>query len=491
MVTDQQVRKLMRERKKGATIEVAAAKAGMSRKTAGRYLASGQLPSTSRAPRMHRTREDPFEADWPGIEAMLAEAPELEAKALFEYLVEQTGDRYQPGQVRTFQRKIRRWRALHGPDKEVFFPQVHRPGEAAQTDFTRAKELGVTIAGELFEHLLCVVTLPYSRWTWATVCRSESMAALRHGVQEALFRLACRPEWHQTDNSTAATHDLGAGKRAFNKDYQKFMDHLGLKPRTIAVGKSNQNGSVEARNGALKRGIEQHLLLRGSRDFTTVADYEAWLDTVLDKANATRSVRVTEEKAVMEPLTARRLPEWTEVRPGVSSWSTIRVQHNAYSVPARLIGEQLRVRIYDDRLEVYFADELQCVPERLHGRHGHRIDYRHIIWWLIRKPAAFARYRYREELFPTLVFRRAYDELCVHRSARNADLYYLRLLHLAASTLQSDVEVALEVLLDAGEVPDPDAVKALVEGPRASAVPDVPELQPDLADYDQLLGGVA
>ncbi|MEM8713068.1 MAG: IS21 family transposase [Planctomycetota bacterium] len=487
MVTDQQVRKLMRERKKGATIEVAAAKAGMSRKTASKYLASGQLPSTNRKPRRWRTRVDPFEADWPEMVAMLEEAPELEAKALFEYLVEKTGARYQPGQLRTVQRKVRRWRALHGPDKEVFFPQRHRPGEAAQTDFTHANELHVTLAGERFDHLLCVVTLPYSKWTWATVCRSESMAALRRGLQEALFRLGSRPTWHQTDNSTAATHNLGAGKRAFNDDYVKLMNHLDLKPRTIAKGQSHQNGSVEARNGALKRRLEQHLLLRGSRDFASMATYEAWIGSVLDKANATRTVRVTEETSVMAPLVVNRMPEWTEVRPKVTSWSTIRVQHNAYSVPARLIGEEVRVRIFDDRLEVYFAEELQCTPERLHGRFGHRIDYRHVIWWLVRKPAAFARYRYREDLFPAVVFRRTYDALCEHRSARDADLAYLRVLHLAASTLQSDVEVALDVLLDAGQVPDPEVVKSLVEGPRASEVPELAEPEPDLEDYDDLL----
>ena len=485
MVTDVQVRKLMSERDKGATVEVAALKAGMTRRTASKYLASGKLPSETTKPRTWRTRKDPFEEDWADVEARLVIAPELEAKALFEFLMAQTG-RYEPGQLRTFQRQVRRWRALHGPDKEVYFPQLHRPGEAVQTDFTWADELQVTIAGEPFSHKLCVVMLPYSNWCWATVCRSESLAALKHGVQEALFRLGRRPAWHQTDNSTAATHHLPTGKRTFNTEYQRFMDHLGMKPRTIGIGKSNQNGDVEATNGALKRRIEQHLLLRMSRDFDSVSAYEAWLVAVLDSANALRGRRLDEDLAAMEPMTARRLPAWTEERVSVTSWSTIRVKHNAYSVPSRLIGERVQVRVYDDRLEVFFADQLQLTADRLHGRNGHQVDYRHIIWWLVRKPAAFARYRYREDLFPSLCFRWAYDALCEHRSARNADLAYLRLLHLAASTMEAEVDVALDILREVDQVPDFDMVKSLVE-PGQPAVPQLADFEPSLTPYDDLL----
>jgi transposase InsO family protein len=419
------------------------------------------------------------------MEAMLLDAPELEAKSLFEYLMELTG-RYEPGQLRTFQRRVRRWQALHGPDKEVYFPQQHRPGEAAQTDFTWATELGITIAGELFEHKLCVVVLPYSNWCWATVCKSESMAALKHGVQEALFRLGRRPEWHQTDNSTAATHDVPSGKREFNVAYVKFIKHLGMKPRTIGIGKSNQNGDVEATNGAVKRRIKQHLLLRGSADFSSVDEYVTWLTELLEKANGTRGKRFEEELDIMEPLQCRRLPAWTEMRPTVSSWSTIRVKNNAYSIPARLIGQKVRVRIYDDRIEVYFAGMLQLSTERLLGRNGHRVDYRHIIWWLVRKPGAFARYRYREELFPSVTFRRAYDLLCERRSARNTDLAYLRILHLAASTMESEVEVALEMLQEAGEVPDYDRVKTLV-APWQTTIPELTDFKPELTDFDVLL----
>ena len=240
--------------------------------------------------------------------------------------------------MRTFQRRVKQWRAQKGPDKEVFFPQAHRPGEAAQTDFTDASGLCITIAGEPFPHLLCHFVLPYSNWQWATTCQSESMLALRRGVQSAVFRLGRIPDFHQTDNSTAATHDLRTGKRGFNQEYEDLMNHLGMKPRTTGVGKKEQNGDVEAANGALKRRLKQHLLLRGSRDFDSVEAWESWFQDVLEQANRLRQKRFREELAVMRSLSVERLREYKEVDVAVTSWSTIRVKHNAYSVPSRLIA---------------------------------------------------------------------------------------------------------------------------------------------------------
>ncbi|MDI7270089.1 MAG: IS21 family transposase, partial [Myxococcota bacterium] len=218
----------------------------------------------------------------------LAEAPELEGRALFEDLMERKPERYEPGQLRTFQRHVRRWRAQEGPPKEIFFPQAHRPGEAMQTDFTWATVLGITICGIAFPHMLCHMVLPYSNWEWATVCLSESMAALKRGVQAALFVLGRVPDYHQTDNSTAATHDLRTGKRGFNEEYKQFCGHFGMTPRTIKVGESHQNGDVESQNGALKRRLEQHLLLRGSRDFTSVEEYERFVQDVQRETNGLR-----------------------------------------------------------------------------------------------------------------------------------------------------------------------------------------------------------
>lgn len=483
--SDAQVRRLMEEMTKSGKIGLAAMKAGMDRKTARRYLEEGKLPSELKAPRDWRTRTDPFAEDWPALKARLKDAPELEAKTLFEHLLAESPGRYEPGQLRTLQRRVQEWRAKEGPDREVFFAQEHRPGEAMQTDFTHCDQLGVTIAGEPFPHMLCHPVLPYSNWEWATVCHSESLMAIRRGVQSALFRLGRSPAWHQTDNSTAATHDLADGKRGFNVEYQRVMEHFGMKPRTIEVGKSNQNGDVEALNGALKRRLEQHLLMRGSRDFECVEAYEAWVHQILEKANDLRRKKVAEELLEMRELKVSRLPEYVEETVGVTSWSTIRVRRNTYSVPSRLIGHDVRVHVFDERLEVFYGNERQLVVERLRGEGGHRINYRHIIWSLVQKPYAFARYKYREELFPSLTFRRAYDALGAS-GERHADREYLRILHLAATTMESEVEAVLELLLNERRLTDADSVKALVV-PRKSEVPTLEAPQVDLADYDALL----
>jgi len=486
----------MEEMSKDNRIGHAAMKAGMDRKTARKYLTAGVLPSEAAAPRDYRTRPNPFEERWAEVEALLRETPEFEAKTLLELLQEKYPGVYDTGQLRTLQRRVRRWRAEQGPEKEVVFGQRHRPGEAAQTDFTWASSLGITIAGQLFVHMLCVLVLPYSNWQWATVCLSESMAALRKGVQRALFQLGRVPRYHQTDNSTAATHripddrrELVDGvRRPFNADYLAMMRHFGMTPRTTEIGAKEQNGDVEAGNGAIKRRLEQALLVRGSRDFASPNDWQAFIDQVLRKANSARGPRVTEDLEAMRELNVAKLLEFVEEDVRVSDWSTVRIKHCAYSVPSRLIGEWVRVRVFDDKLEVYFADLLQLECERLRGRNLHRIDYRHVIWSLVRKPGAFARYVYREEMFPTVDFRRAYDAIQARHAGIQGDVEYLRILHLAASTMESDVAAALALLATSGKPITIDAVKALVTAePTSIEVPPLAPLPVDLHAYDALI----
>ena len=323
---------------------------GMDRKTGRKYRRSGKLPSDSKPKeRTYRTREDPFTDDWEIVVEMLKEAPALEGKALFEWLLERNPEKYTPGQVRTFQRRLKAWRATEGLPKEVFFGQEHRPGEAMQGDGTWATSLGITINGEPFAHLYYHVVLPYSNWEGVVVCRSESQMAMRRGIQAALFQLGKVPEFFQTDNLSAATHDLTDEEgRAFNEDYRQFIEHFGMKPRKIAVGQSNQDGDVEALNGALKRNLEQHLLLRGSRDFESVESYEQWVQDVVDRTNHLRRKKVAEELAAMRDLKVSRLREYKEEECRVTSGSTIRILHNTYSVPSQLVGEKVKVHVYDD-----------------------------------------------------------------------------------------------------------------------------------------------
>lgn len=490
----------MEELNKCGQIGRAALRAGMDRKTARKYLKAGKLPSELRGPRDWRTHVDAFEEHWTEVEQWLRDAPQLEAKTVFEQLMAKFPDRYHHGQLRTLQRRVRMWRAERGPDREVVLAQAHRPGEAAQTDFTSAKELGVTIAGELFPHLLCVFVLPYSNWRWATVCLSESMSAIRRGIQRALFRLGRVPAFHQTDNSTAATHRVPDGKsvvrdelgaRPFNEDYVAIMRHFGMEPRTTAVGEKEQNGDVESANGALKRALEQALLVRGSRDFESRDAWQAFVDELNDKANRARGERVARELEAMRVLAVDRMPEFVEHDVRVSEWSTVRVKHCSYSVPSRLVGQWVQVRLFEDRIEVLFAGQRQLECPRLRGRHQHRVDYRHVIWSLLRKPGGFARYVYREDMFPSQVFRVAYDTIHSPHRGTKGDLEYLRILHLAASGMETDVECALSLLLGEEQSVSAAAVKALLEakGEHTNA-PVLERPIVDLSTYDALLAEV-
>ena len=178
----------------------------------GAEVRACERPSELRQPHTWRTRADPFAEDWPRVVTMLEEAPELEARTVFEHLIGLKPEAYAAGQLRTLPRRIREWRAQRGPEREIFFPQAHRPGEAMQTDCTHTTVLGVTISREPFAHQLCHSVLPFSNWEWATVCHAESMAALRRGVQSTLFRLGRVPESHQIRQTTRRRRPTTCGR---------------------------------------------------------------------------------------------------------------------------------------------------------------------------------------------------------------------------------------------------------------------------------------
>ncbi len=491
--TDAQVRIIMRERHNGHTQEQAAAKANLrSRETVRKYERLGQLPSELKQPREYRTRSDPFEEHWAEAETMLAEAPALEAKTLFEWLCEQHPGKFQEGQLRTFQRRVSVWRALNG-SQILTLEQVHQPGEVMQTDGTWMNELGITLGGQLFPHLLIHSVLPYSNWEWGRVAQSESLLAIRLGLQSALVKLGYLPKIHQTDNTTAATHQLGPAaqgknlhERGFNEEYLQLLAHYGIEPRTIHLDSPNENGDIESSNGALKRAVKQHLLLRGSCDFESLEDYEAFLGQIMEKRNALRSERLAEEVTVMRRLEVKPWPEMRELRTKVNRSGIIRVFHNGYSVPSGLKGKQVTVRIYEWQIEVWYANRCVETMPRLTGMKKYRINYRHMIDTLLRKPGGFRNYRHREELFPRAVFRQAWEALNQRLSPRRADIAYLRILKLAARGMESDVAVTLEALLSSKSTWDDQTVAKEVQ-PQLPLPPGLTEHTVNLTEYDQLL----
>ncbi len=154
MVTDQQVRRLMKLVQTERTLSLTAAKAGMDEKTARRYRRLGKVPSEVKVQHTWRTRKDPFAEVWEEVHAKLAVNPGLQAKTLFEDLQRRYPGRFAEGQLRTLQRRVKVWRAVEGPGKEVCFPQRHVPGRLCQSDFTSMNSLGITIARQPFDHLV-------------------------------------------------------------------------------------------------------------------------------------------------------------------------------------------------------------------------------------------------------------------------------------------------------------------------------------------------
>lgn len=487
MKKDAEVAVLLHERQKGRTQVQAAARAGMSERTARKYEHAGALPSQLKCPRTHRTRSDPFADDWAWIVGQLERDAALQAKTLFDLLCERGPGQYQAGQLRTLQRHIQQWRALHGPEQEVYFEQVHVPGRLAQSDFTHMNHLGVTLGSLPFPHLVYHLVLTYSNVEAISICFAESFEALAEGLERCLWQLGGVPHQHRTDQLSAAVRQLDvAGRHDFTVRYQALMAHYGMQPMTNTAGEAHQNGDVEQAHHRFKVAVDQALRVRGSRDFAGRASYERFLQELVRQRNLTRQQRFLVERQALRPLPAAPLAPCRELRVNVSRFSTIHVANNIYSVPSRLIGTTLTVRLRSETVEAYVGTQLVCTMPRLSGRQQHRIQYQHVIWSLVRKPGAFAAYRYRDDLFPTLAFRRAYDMLAERRPER-ADREYVRVLHLAATRSEAEVETALTLLLDAGTVPTFDAVRELVREPQPLRVPELSVPVLDLGIYDHLL----
>lgn len=487
MKKDAEVHLLFRERQKGRTQAVAAARAGMSERTARTYEHAGTLPSTLKRPRHHRTRPDPFAAEWPWIQEQLERDSALQATTLFALLEAQHPGRYRPGQVRTLQRHIAIWRALQGPAREVMFAQEHVPGQMAQSDFTHMSEVGITLGGVPFPHLLFHVVLTYSNVEAVSVCFAESFEALAEGLERGLWQIGGVPRQHRTDHLGAAVRPLEALERQeFRARYLALLEHYGMEPSTNTAGEAHENGDVEQAHYRFKVAVDQALRVRGSRDFADRAAYEGFLGQLVQQRNHTRQHRFAVEQPALRPLPTTPLAPCRELRVRVSRFSTMQVLGNTYSVPSRLIGLTLTVRVRAETVEAYVGTAFACAMPRLHGRQQHAINYQHVIWSLVRKPGAFAAYRYRDDLFPALLFRRAYDHLRQQCPGR-ADREYVRLLYLAASTAESEVETALSLLLDAQLVPTFDAARDLVRLPQTPALPALTTPVLNLASYDQLL----
>lgn len=486
MTQDGQVRKLWALMARGVSLRVAALKTGMDEKTARKYRRGARMPSELSERHWWRTRPDPFSDVWEAVTARLKENPSLQAKALFAWLQGEYPGQFQDGQLRTFQRGVRRWRAIEGPEKEVYFSQVHEPGRLCASDFTHMTSVEVTIGGQCFAHMVYHFVLTYSNWEWASVCYSESFESLSEGLQRAVWELGGIPARHRTDRLSAAVNNLSES-REFTERYRGLMEHYGLEKEKIQARQAHENGDVESSHRHFKEAVDQALMLRGNRDFENREAYTKFLGELLRQRNAGRQSRLREEQAVLRPLPVRRYESWRRARARVSVGSTLKVDRNTYSVPSRLIGEIVDVRICVEELEVWYGGVLTERLPRLRGRGQERINYRHVIGWLVRKPGAFERYRYRDDLFPTSRFRMAYDALAEHLPDR-AVREYLAILELAARDGEELVDDALRVLLGRNGKLTVKDVEQFVQS--QDVVPEVTAVQVDEVDlscFDQLL----
>ena len=473
------------------TQELAAAKAGISARSARRVEEDVTLPSQN--PRRYwRSRADPFAGVWDTeVVPRLKSAPKLMAITLLRKLQDDHPERFPDGLLRTLQRHIRQWRALEGPPKEVFFPQEHAPGHRGLSDFTAMGELRITIANAPFAHILYHFVLAFSRWEHVEVVESgESFEALSKGLQNALWQAGGAPQEHRSDSLSAAFKNL-AEEEDFTVRYTALLDHYGMAGTRNNRGVSHENGSVESSHRYLKEAIEQALLLRGHRDFEDRAAYEAFVREAVMRRNRRNAAAFRIEREHLQELPERRSTDFVEEEARVTRCSTFTVRAILYSAPSRLIGHRLKVRLYSDRLDCYLSGALVLTLSRgtrspITGR-GRMIDYRHFIDALKRKPQAFKGLAFRDALFPREAYRRTWEQLDLKLTQRKACQSIVALLEMAA---RDGVEGVLAERLDAlrltGELPD---VKRLREefAPRKTELPQVTVEIPAPSVYDALL----
>lgn len=489
MIKDGQVRKLRCLLNAGSTLTAASRRTGMDEKSARKYRDSPGLPSEQVRARTYRTRKDPFEQVWSEVQARLEAEPRLRAYSLFSWLQETFPGEFPDSQRRTFERRVRAWRATNGPKQEVMFPQQHHPGQFAASDFTNMNSLRITISGQPFDHLLYHFTLTFSNWESVSICFSESFEALSRGLQDALWKLGGVPQKHRSDSLSAAVNNLSED-REFRGRYRDLLSHYRMEPHRINVRKAHENGDIESSHGHLKTAIDQALLLRGSRDFESREDYGSFLSRLIERRNLGRAKSFAAEQRHLGELPPEKVPFQTTLR-GIkvsSSSSTIQIKRNTYSVHSRLIGHKVDVMIDADFVSVQHGGvEVQQMP-RLVGSGKHAINYRHVIDSLVRKPGAFANYKYREDMFPTSHFRMAFDALCAGHTESVATREYLKILQLAAKESQDAVQDALRVAI-ANDAPiSVDAIRVAVEKhQQLPAATDISIEPPDLQEFDSLL----
>lgn len=490
--TDHQMRLYMKYRKT-YRVAVAAAKASISRATAYRIEKDPRPPSQKTEARGRR-RPDPladiFDAE---VVPMLQAAPGIRSVAVFEEMIRRHPDLGE-GVRRTLERRIRAWRAIHGEEQDVIFRQVQEPGRLGLSDFTDMAALGITIARQVLDHRLYHFRLAYSGFEHAhVVLGGESFVALAEGLQNALWSLGGVPREHRTDSLSAAFRNLDKDARAdLTSRYDEMIAHYGMLASRNNAGIARENGAIEGPHGHLKRAIEDALLLRGSRDFDDLALYRRFVDEIVSRRNARNAKRIDAERSELRQLPERRSADYEDLSVRVTSSGGFTLRKVFYTVPSRLIGHRLRVRLYDDHLDVFIGATLLMTLPRgrasSSGKHDQVVDYRHVIHALKRKPMALMRLVYRDQLFPREAYKRAFDLLVERLPERQACRIMVELLGLAHERgCERELAEELAACLEAGDLPDMNLLRTRF-APDPASLPHVAVQLESLQAYDALFG---
>ena len=473
------------------TQQTAAARAGFSASTGNRLDGDPRLPSQKTLPRGRR-RPDPLATIWEAeIVPMLAALPGLRPITLFEEMRRHPG--LSDGVRRTLERRVRTWQALHGPEQDVIFRQDHPPGAQGLSDFTDTSGLGVTIAGQPLAHRLYHFRLAFSGWAHAeVVLGGESFVALASGLQNALWGLGGAPAEHRSDSLSAAFRNMSEPTVAdLTTRYEALCAHYGMRPTRNNRGVAHENGSIEGPHAHLKAALAQALLLRGGAEFDSLDGYRRFVDEIVGRQNAARRRATELERSALSTLPPMRTADFEQALVTVTGSSAFVLRRVFYTVPSRLIGHRLRVRLYDDRVDCFLGGSLVLTLRR--GRispgrlaRGHVVDYRHIIHALRRKPQALLNLVYRDQLFPRTAYRRAWDRLIEAGPPNAACRIMVALLSLAHErACEAELAAALDEILEAGALPDPIVLERRF-APVTAAAPEVIVTLPPLDGYDAL-----
>ncbi len=481
----------MNHRKTHST-ETAAAKAGFSAATGYRIRKDPRPPSQKRAPRGRR-RPDPLAGMFDEeVVPMLRDSADIRPVGVFLELMRRHPD-LDPGIRRTLERRIRDWRARHGPDREVIFRQTHTPGQLGLSDFTVMNALGVTVAGRPLDHRLHHFRLPWSGFRHAeVVLGGESFTALATGLQAALWSLGGVPAGHRTDSLSTAFRNLGRDDaRDRTERYEALCEHCGMTASRNNRGVAHENGAIESPHGHLKREIADALALRGSKDFADIDAYRAFVAEIVGRGNARRSGRIKAERETLKDLPPMRTTDHEETSVDVTSSSGFILRRVFCTVPSRLIGHRLGVRLHDDRLELHVGGVHHLTLPRKHKgastKPVHVVNHRHVIHSLKTKPMALMNLTCRDELFPREACRRCFEAALSKAGERAACRLTVRLLALAhEENCEAMLAAEIDGCLAAGKLPDLDSLKVRF-APEPGAMPEVRIIRAPLAGYGDLL----